>query len=345
MFTLPESSKRAEHARNMSDRIAASLDRIKTIPGDAKAAKRLERLTLAARSLATDRRLGPRLPCRLPARLLVDGAGYDTFSRDVGRAGAMFERPEALTQVREVEASLILDQVGACAVRIVALDDTTLSLAFRDPPEEKALSGLIARLRGENAEALALCRRLAADVSRALNRGLDERMFTMATLFSLDRAPVAGAPAGIFAHPAGDALQSALSPVLTFPKSAKKDWLDVLVMDRGGYVAAHRLGQPRPNRAPDADQELLDGQALDDFWTLRAGFAKGPTVQLCPWRLPDTSAPRPAAPIASGSMMKDVAVPITVRGARWGAARMGFECEGPQADLSPEAESAAPSLA
>jgi hypothetical protein len=345
MSIPPAIADRADQARQMGDRVAASVERIKTLAGSATTSKRLERLTLAARSLATDRRLGPRLPCRLSARLLLDGARHDTFSRDVGASGAMVERPKALTKPRGVEARLILEQGGEFAVRIVAMDDMTMSLAFKEGQQGDPLASLLARLRRENAAALARGRRLAIEASRALNHGLDERMFTMQALFSLERDPVSGNGPEKFSHPAGEALRRLLEKALWGLEAGSPDWLDALVMDRGGYVAAHRPALALTSPGAGAGYETLQGRTLDDFWTLRASFAKEPTVQLCPRRAGRPLASLPAALTMAGPMMKDVVVPILVRGARWGAARIGVECRQPQASISSAAESAGPNPA
>ncbi len=306
--------------------VASSVDDIRKLDPKRDQLKRLERLHLAARTLGAERRMGQRFPFTGHAVLHVDNQQHDALGIDLGRRGAMLERPGGLADVGNSDVLVAIDGLGIMPARVVALDDTTVSIAFSTVQARDVnarLEALVIFLELMNAKMIETAVRCARQIADVFHLALEDATVSAEDLFSSDLMAIAGTDPQQYDHPAGDVFAKVLPPILARFCGGAPHVVYAVAADRNCYVPVHNEGFSNPQHPGEMRFNALfarNKRVYPDRWTLRAArFSKHPVVQ----------AYRRELPGGFGSIVREASAPITVLNRRWGAAQIAFTMDDP----------------
>lgn len=313
--------------------IAASSERLTRMSQNARGAKRLERLIIAARTLGAERRMGPRMPYRANVALQIGSMNHQTTSIDIGRYGIMLATPPSLTTLDSVDACVTIGALGSFSARLVGLDADCASLTFLPTGSNPAHDGmmrLITALTQENAAAIGLSQRFAQEISEAFTNAVSEHRVSMDDLFSSELTLIEGTDPPQFGHPAMSVFEDVLPTIMARYYRLEANMAYAVATTRDCFVPIHHASLSQPQRPTDLrfNQAFSRHRRIyDDRWTLRAAaFSPHPVVQACTRDIPE----------GFGALVRDVSAPLYVQGRHWGAAQIAYvldrEDEGPNED-------------
>lgn len=287
----------------------------------------LSRLTMALRALPeSDRRHLQRLPYRTKCTVTLGGTPLRTETLDIGLRGLLVRRLENCQITVGAKGTIAFDEIGSLAVRVVQVGPTHLNLVANcklSPIHEAALSGLTLRLKGENDLQAGQVRALAATVSALFERSIQAGKITAECLLDRTYREVAGTCPQQYTTQATAFYEANLPQIFEQFIDFKAGMIYAVITDKDGYVPVHNPPYNQEQRPDDLAFNRIyarQRRIYDDEVTLRAArFARDVVIQT--YARDVSSGP--------GTVVKDIAAPIFVRGRRWGCAELAYalECE------------------
>jgi len=164
---------------------------------------------------------------------------------------------------------------------------------------------------------LALAKAAAGEVSQVLESAIDRGLKSEEEIFSTLYFPITPSTSPrTFSTFYDDYTDQFVTPIEDRYLAMNRSIVFVVLVDRNGYLPSHnsRFSQPRTGNLEQDLKSNRTKRVFNDLTGFRA--AKNREEFLLQVYRRDT-----------GELMKDLSVPVTVRGKRWGALRMGYANE------------------
>ena len=266
-----------------------------------------------------DRRRSDRLPCDLAVTLQ---GTFQSKTVDISLHGALVQvKADQFTAEIGRRVSLEIAEIGLLAATIVNRSELGLHLKFIDvdAKTQAALEQKIFTIQSENREFIARGKEAGAEVIRCLERLIESGRTTAAILFDNDYVPITGSNPQQYRTQYLDLLEEVLPPIQERLLASDQRMVFAIAIDRNGYIPVHNLKYSKPQRPNDLDWNIpncRNRRIFDD----RAGLCAARSAR--PYLI--QSYPRD---MGNGVMilMKEIDVPLRVRGRHWGGFRMAYK--------------------
>ncbi|HYD69705.1 methyl-accepting chemotaxis protein [Azospirillum sp.] len=280
------------------------------------------RLAIGLRqSAAGDRRTADRIPARIAGRLDLSGRVRPVTTLDLSKDGALVQGEGTGTSQAGEQGTLEIPGIGPLPCQVTTLSELGVHLRFTDVPAGPAagLAAKLAALETDDAKFIAATRDAAAGIIQALEGALRDGRATMDDLFDADYRPVPGTDPQQYTT-RFTALADTLFPRFQEPVLG----LDPRVVfcaavDRRGYLPTHNAKFSQPQRTGDPvwnAGNCRNRRIFDDRAGLAAARNSRPHLIQAYER--DMGGGRKM-------LLKEVDVPILVRGRHWGGLRLAYE--------------------
>ena len=280
------------------------------------------RVTIFLRqSEAGDRRRHDRLPCEIGVELRKDATVIRGRTADISEGGALVraDGAEAIEPGSIFEAKL--DGIGTTRVRLanhsalgLHLEFLEMSSAVREKLERK-----LASIREDDREIISLAVDVANDISRRLERLVEQGRLTQEDLFDNDYVTIEGTDPVQHRTRFLSALEEILPPIQEALLASDARMVFCAAVDRNGYLPVHNRKYSFPQRPGEVVWNTANSRnrrIFDD----RAGLAAARNVR--PYIIQVY-----ARDMGNGItvMMKEIDAPIRVSGEHWGGFRSAYK--------------------
>ena len=280
------------------------------------------RVTIFLRqSEAGDRRRHDRLPCEIGVELRKDATVIRGRTADISEGGALVraDGAEAIEPGSIFEAKL--DGIGTTRVRLanhsalgLHLELLEMSSAVREKLERK-----LASIREDDREIISLAVDVANDISRRLERLVEQGRLTQEDLFDNDYVTIEGTDPVQHRTRFLSALEEILPPIQEALLASDARMVFCAAVDRNGYLPVHNRKYSFPQRPGEVVWNTANSRnrrIFDD----RAGLAAARNVR--PYIIQVY-----ARDMGNGItvMMKEIDAPIRVSGEHWGGFRSAYK--------------------
>ena len=280
------------------------------------------RVTIFLRqSEAGDRRRHDRLPCEIGVELRKDATVIRGRTADISEGGALVraDGAEAIEPGSIFEAKL--DGIGTTRVRLanhsalgLHLEFLEMSSAVREKLERK-----LASIREDNREIISLAVDVANDISRRLERLVEQGRLTQEDLFDNDYVTIEGTDPVQHRTRFLSALEEILPPIQEALLASDARMVFCAAVDRNGYLPVHNRKYSFPQRPGEVVWNTANSRnrrIFDDRAELAAARNVRPyIIQVY------------ARDMGNGItvMMKEIDAPIRVSGEHWGGFRSAYK--------------------
>ncbi|HYH18569.1 MAG TPA: methyl-accepting chemotaxis protein [Azospirillum sp.] len=280
------------------------------------------RLAIGLRqSAAGDRRTSDRIPTRIAGRLELSGRVRPVMTLDLSKDGALVQGEGTGSSQAGEDGALDVTGIGRLPCQVTTLSELGVHLRFKGVPEGAAgaLAAKLAALEADDAKFIDAARTAAAGIVQALEDALRQGRTSMDDLFDADYRAVPGTDPQQYTTRFTD-LSDALFPQFQEPVLG----LDHRVVfcaavDRRGYLPTHNAKFSQPQRPGDPvwnAGNCRNRRIFDDRAGLAAARNSRPHLIQAYER--DMGGGRKV-------LLKEVDVPIVVRGRHWGGLRLAYE--------------------
>ena len=275
------------------------------------------RLTITVRGfLGVDARRHARVPVNLCIRVDCLGRREEVSTLKVSEGGCSLW---IIGHGIEEDSDIVLDipGVGAARGKTRGRDPDVLHVEFVELPgaQRDALTALVAREIDKDAPLRALAARRRDLVREAMEQALARDEISLEDLFSTDYDPISGTDPEQVTTPSLELLEKILPPILEGGLAEESRLAFCVATDRNGYIPVHNKIWSRPQGVDPVSnaQHSRNRRIFDD----RAGLAAARNIQ-------DVLVQSYPRDLGGGSieMMKDISMPIAIRGRHWGALRI-----------------------
>ena len=283
------------------------------------------RVTIFLRhSEAGDRRRHDRLPCEVGVALQTDAGVISGQTADISEGG-MLVRVGHMPEMSPIASNAILsariDGIGAVRVRLAASSPLGLHFEFLEISStvRAALEHKLASIRDENREIISRAVDLANDISRLLERLVEQKTLTQEDLFDNNYVAIEGTDPVQYRTRFLSVLEEVLPPIQEPVLAGDPRMVFCVTVDRNGYLPVHnrkyslaqRPGETAWNIANSRNRRIFDD---------RAGLAAARNVR--PYIIQ-------VYPRDMGNgitiMMREIDAPIRVFGRHWGGFRAAYK--------------------
>lgn len=282
------------------------------------------RVTIFLRqSEAGDRRRHDRLPCEIGVELRTDGGLISGQTADISEGG-MLVRVGDMSYMAPIASGAILhakiDDIGTTRVRLAGTSPLGLHLEYLEMGSavRAALEHKLAAIREENREIISRAIDVANDISRVLERLVEERKLTHEDLFDNDYIAIEGTQPVQYRTRFLSILEEVLPPIQEAVLASDPRMIFCAAVDRNGYLPVHNRQYSFPQRPGDKAWNTANSRnrrIFDD----RAGLAGARNVR--PYIIQ-------VYPRDMGNgvtiMMREIDAPIRVFGKHWGGFRSAY---------------------
>lgn len=270
---------------------------------------------------AGNRRRHDRLPVKLTGTASGGSVSGRIETRDVSKGGALImpENPDLFRSVTRID--LDLAGLGAVGARIVGRSDAGLHCSFAHAPGEfqAALQSKIAEIHAAYADDIECAQSGARRISEAMEELIASGRLSLEDLFDTDYRPIPGTDPQQVSTRALKALEDVLPETQEDILERTPGMTFCAAVDRNGYLPVHNLVYSKPQDPDDPvwnAANCRNRRIFDD----RAGLSAARNTR--PFLI--QSYPRD---MGGGQVvwMKEVDVPIKVRGRQWGGFRTAYK--------------------
>ncbi len=279
------------------------------------------RMTIFLRqSEAADRRQHDRLPCEIDVALVSGARTIRGRTGDLSEGGTLVRAGDLDLIAPETVLEARIDGIGSTRVRVANRSPLGLHLQFLDmSPETRAnLELKLASIREENREIISRAMNVANEISRVLEKLVEDRRLTKEDLFDNDYIEIEGTDPVQHRTRFLAALEEALPPVQEPLLASDPRMIFCAAVDRNGYLPVHNRKYSLPQRPGETAWNTAHSRnrrIFDD----RAGLAAARNVrpyiiQVYPRDMGD----------GVTVVMREVDAPIRVFGRHWGGFRSAY---------------------
>jgi methyl-accepting chemotaxis protein len=267
-----------------------------------------------------DRRRSDRLPVDLGARLQLGARNLSTRSVDLSEGGVLLSALDGVPIVAGTRLQAEIDRLGTLSLQVVGTSSIGLHCAFERVPAEaaEAIRVVLADVKEAHARFISHAGAVRDEVVAAMLADLDAGRLTSDALFDVDYQPIAGTDPQQFTNRALSRLEVLLPSIQEKALEMDRSIVFCACVDRNGYLPVHNRIFAQPQRAGDPLWNAANSRnrrIFDDRTGLLAARSVRPF--LLQTYLRDMGG-------GVKVQMKEIQVPITIRGAHWGGLRLAI---------------------
>ena len=322
----------AEHTRAVAGKATAILSQAASTGETARAVHGIaaqvntdvsdlrRRLTTILRaSFAGNRRSDERAPLAVRFEARFGPTRFAGHTADLSMRGSLLSVTPAPDPAPEGGGTVELEGIGRLEARIMGVSPLGVHVMFArlDGQERQMLGAALERSRVEDAQWVARCEGVAAQVRDALEGALRSGRIDQDGLFSTVYAPIEGTDPPQFLTPFTGLTDAVLQDIIDAPLSDPKVAFCAAV-DRNGYLPTHNRRVSQPQRPGDPAWNAANSRnrrIFDDRTGLLAARCVKPIVQAY------------ARDLGGGRTMllKEIDAPVVIAGRPWGAVRLAVQ--------------------
>jgi methyl-accepting chemotaxis protein len=280
------------------------------------------RMTIFLRqSEAGDRRRHDRLPCEIGVELGTGTTVIRGRTGDLSEGGMLF----CATDLPPIAPGTVLeakiDRIGAATVRVANRSLLGLHLEFKqmDAATREQLEHKLASIREENREIISLAVNVANEISRMLEKLVEQGKLSQDDLFDNDYVAIEGSDPLQHRTRFLAALEDVLPPIQEALLAGDDRMVFCAAVDRNGYLPVHNRKYSLPQRPGEKAWNVAHARnrrIFDD----RAGLAAARNVR--PYIIQVYPRDMGAGVTV---MMREIDAPIRVFGKHWGGFRSAYK--------------------
>jgi methyl-accepting chemotaxis protein len=311
---MAEINSSARRAAERSESAAASAE------ASAASVQDLSRrfVTVMRQTSIGDRRVDPRYPMEMTARISFAGGFADTVTIDISKGGLLLAGRAGWSPAAGQRIEAKLEGLPPITARIVGVSSLGAHCAFSEMTADTAaeVQACIARIEAEMAPQIALSQEAARHIGQLFETALADRRISDDELYDIAYVPVPGTNPQQFTTRHLAKLEQWLTPLQETWKASDPRIVFCCAVDRNGYLPVHNEIYSKPQRADDPvwnTANCRNRRIFDD----RAGLTCARSTQ-------PIYVHAYKRDMGGGQMvvLKEFVAPITVKGRHWG----GFRC-------------------
>ena len=271
-------------------------------------------------SYGGNRRLIKRVTTAIPFTARFPNATFNGFTGDISTGGAMLiVNGETIDDLAQ-DGMLELEGVGELSIRLISQESHGMLVHFEKVSEESlnALEEVMHRSIENDARHIKYAEAVSDPAGKALEQAVREGTISMEDLFALRYTPIEGTePVQVIAKHT-EIAERVFPSLIEPPLSSDANIVFCCITDRKGYIAVHNRKYSNPQKPGDTKWNTANcrnRRIFDDRTGIMAARCTKPIVQTY------------SRDMGGGEfvLMKEIDVPISVNGKRWGAVRMGIK--------------------
>jgi methyl-accepting chemotaxis protein len=280
------------------------------------------RMTIFLRqSEAGDRRRHDRLPCEIPVKLRTNAGMSAGRTGDLSEGGMLVrvEQPQAFASGTILRTEI--EGLGETRARLANVSPLGLHFEFLEMQADvrEKLERKLASIREENREIVALTINGANEVSRALEKLVEDRKLTQDELFDNNYIVIEGTKPVQYRTRFLAGLEEVLPPIQERLLESDARMVFCVAVDRNAYLPVHNRKYSHPQRPDETAWNTAHSRnrrIFDDRAGLTAARNVRPyTIQFYPRDMGD----------GVTIVMREIDAPIRVFGKHWGGFRAAYK--------------------
>ncbi|MBV9456863.1 MAG: methyl-accepting chemotaxis protein [Bradyrhizobium sp.] len=268
-----------------------------------------------------DRRRRERLPCHLKIEIAGPTGAIAAPVYEISSQGILISGPNAANLPLHQDLNVTLDGIGACRIRVSELSKTGAQARFEAPSAELAekIEDVLWSIREENVEAVTRALEAGTELTAIFERGVASGAVSVEDLFDADYVEISGTNPVQYRTRFLDWTERALPAFQETFLAKDKRVAFCAVVDRNGYLPVHNRIYSQPQRAGDVAWNTANCRNRRIF-NDAAGLAAGQNQR-------SYLIQSYARDMGGGNtvMMREIDVPIRVRGRHWGGFRTAYK--------------------
>jgi len=272
-------------------------------------------------STSVERRAERRIPVNMASRVKIGGQTVEGRILNISSQGAKFRYSDQQAHFAEAQSIAIeIDGIGELGAQILTASNSTLHLQFKDAASgiRTELDRVIADIEATDAKFIKAAQTASADIARLFESAIDRNEISVHALFDSNYLPIDGTdPKQFSTHFV--ALCDRLLPAVQEPiLELDRRVVFCAAVDRNGYLPTHNRVFSQPQRPGEVAWNTANSRNRRIF-NDRAGLSAARSTRAHLLQTYERN-------MGGGriDIMKEVDVPITVRGRHWGGLRLAY---------------------
>jgi methyl-accepting chemotaxis protein len=269
----------------------------------------------------TNKRLGERLPCHLKIELKAGSRSIAAPIYEISAEDLLIAGPEAARLGVDERFDSTLEGVGPCRIRVFEQVPAGARARFDAPSAElrEKIEDRLWALHEENNEFVARAMEAGTELTRIFESAVSLGEITLEDMFDADYVEIAGTDPQQHRTRILDWADRALPPFQEAFLAKDKRMAFCVAIDRNGYLPVHNRIYSHPQRPGDVAFNTANSRNRRIF-NDPAGLAAGRNQR--PYLVQSY-----ARDMGGGNtvMMREIDVPIRVRGRHWGGFRTAYK--------------------
>ena len=268
-----------------------------------------------------DKRRSEKLPCRLKIELKVQGRTITAPVNEISREGVLITGPEASRFPVNERLEAILDEVGPCRIRIAEQVKAGALARFEAAGAElqEKIEDKLWALHEENNEFVARAMEAGSALTKIFESAVGRGEISIEDMFDTDYVEIAGTNPQQHRTKILQWADRVLPPFQEAFLAKDARMAFCVAIDRNGYLPVHNKIYSHPQRPGDVAFNTANSRNRRIF-NDPAGLAAGRNQ--APYLIQSY-----ARDMGNGTtvMMREIDVPIRVRGRHWGGFRTAYK--------------------
>jgi methyl-accepting chemotaxis protein len=268
-----------------------------------------------------DRRKQERLPCHLKIQIAGPKGAIAAPVYEISSQGLLICGPNAASLPLHQNLNITLDGIGACRIRVSEHGKAGAVARFEAPSAElsEKIEDVLWLIREENVEAVTRALEAGVELAGIFERGVVSGAVSVEDLFDANYVEISGTNPVQYRTKFLDWTERALPAFQETFLTKDKRIAFCAVVDRNGYLPVHNKVYSQPQRPGDVTWNTANCRNRRIF-NDAAGLAAGQNQR-------SYLIQSYARDMGGGNtvMMREVDVPVRVRGRHWGAFRTAYK--------------------
>ncbi len=268
-----------------------------------------------------DRRRQERLPCHIGSEIAGPHGPIAAPVYEISSQGVLISGPQAATLPLHQSLNVTLDGIGACRIRISEHTKAGALARFEAPGAELAekIEDKLWSIREENVEAVTRALEAGGELAKIFEQGVASGAVSIEDLFDTNYVEISGTNPVQHRTRFLDWADRVLPPLQEALLVQDKRMAFCAVVDRNGYLPVHNKIYSHPQRPGDVAWNTANSRNRRIF-NDAAGLAAGQNQR-------SYLIQSYARDMGNGNtvMMREIDVPVRVRGRHWGGFRTAYK--------------------
>ena len=268
-----------------------------------------------------DRRKQERLPCHLKIEIAGPMGAIAAPVYEISSQGILISGPNAANLPLHQNINVALDGIGSCRIRVSEHSNAGALARFEAPSGEltEKIEDLLWSIREENVEAVTRALEAGVELNSIFERGVASGAVSVEDLFDANYVEISGTNPVQYHTRFLDWTERALPAFQEAFLVKDKRVAFCAVVDRNGYLPVHNKVYSQPQRPGDVAWNTANCRNRRIF-NDAAGLAAGQNQR-------SYLIQSYARDMGGGNtvMMREIDVPVRVRGRHWGAFRTAYK--------------------